>query len=76
MGPLPVDIWGVLRYAHEQGGIALQGDTARLYALPLSLAASLGWITTILPGGQSYGPRWYITTSGLTALDNKEHFTS
>lgn len=70
-GPLPPNIWLVVTYAHEQG-IAVQSNFARAFSAEVALAASLGWITTVDPGGQTFGRIWRITIAGLTALNNKD----
>lgn len=40
----------------------------------VALAASLGWLTTISPDGQTYTRQWRLTAAGLQALYQKEHF--
>ena len=70
-GPLPPEIWLVVSEAYE-GGFAVQSNFSRIYALEVALAASLGWITTVDPTGQTYSRVWRITVAGLTALNNKD----
>lgn len=70
-GPLPEDLWAVLTEATERG-IFVQGNFARERALPLALAASLGWLTVISPDRYVYARVWRPTAAGLTALENRE----
>lgn len=66
-GDYPEELWAVLQLAHDRY-VSVQGDHARLYAPEVALAASLGWLSNIATDGSSYGSKWHITASGLTAL--------
>ena len=58
-----------LRAAYLTGGVLTKSDFARTHANPVALAASLGLITVVMPGG-SYGNTWRITAKGLQRLEN------
>lgn len=60
-----------MQEAHERG-VAVQSNFARALSPQVALAASLGWITTVDPGGRTYSRIWRITVAGLTALNNKD----
>lgn len=75
-GDYPPSLWAILALVWERGGLACQSDWARSSATEISLAASLGWLSTIAPGGETYSNRWRLTPAGLQALDHKEHFIS
>lgn len=49
------------------GGFTTKSDYARFNADQVAIAASEGWITTMLPGG-GFGRSWYITLTGLAHL--------
>ncbi len=69
-GNIPDELWEVLEETLHSG-LPLQGDYTRSNALLVALAASLGYITTIRVTGEEYGTRWYITGSGLAALEQR-----
>ncbi len=56
------------RAAYLTGSLSTKSDFARTHANPVALAASLGLITVVMPGG-SYGNTWRITSKGLQRLE-------
>lgn len=66
-GPVPPEVYEILGVAWEQP-LAVQADYARANAPFVALAASLGWISNVRPGGQSYDRYWRITAVGIHAL--------
>lgn len=69
----PEELWEVLEEAHSQG-LRLQSNFAREYSRHVATAASLGWITNILPATRTSAPVWLLTPAGTFALFNKGHF--
>lgn len=67
LGDYPEEIWVVLEKAWD-GPIWLASDFARAYKEQVALAASLGWISSIHPGGLGYSDRWHLTLAGFQAL--------
>lgn len=53
------------------GGIAIQSNTARSKAASIAMAASSGLITTEVSPG-CFCKRWFITSKGLTELENAQ----
>lgn len=45
-----------------------KSDYARGHANSVALAASLGWITTVLPDSLAYTNTWRVTPKGLARL--------
>jgi hypothetical protein len=66
-GDYPPQLWAVLSIAHDRF-VSVQGDWARALAPEVALAASLGWLSNILPDRETYDNKWRITPAGLTAL--------
>jgi hypothetical protein len=66
-GDYPPHLWAVLSIAHDRF-VSVQGDWARALAPEVALAASLGWLSNILPDRETYDNKWRITPAGLTAL--------
>lgn len=66
-GDYPPQLWLVLKLAHDRY-ISVQGDWARALAAEVALAASLGWLSNILPDRETYDNKWRTTPAGLTAL--------
>jgi hypothetical protein len=66
VGPVPPEVWPLLRLAHEQG-FAVSSNTAREYAVEVALAASLGWLSVVTLEGDSYTRIWNVTMEGLSA---------
>ena len=73
-GPLTAILWGILEDIYMFGGASIQSNLAREFATEIGLLASMGWVTTITHNGNAYGRVWRVTSRGLTAIDNKDHF--
>lgn len=70
LGPIPADMWELLETVWESP-LAVSSNIAREHAPLVALAASLGWLSTVQPSGQSYGRLWRITAEGLVALRHR-----
>lgn len=66
-GAIPKRVLEVVALAFGPG-IAVSSDFARTYSTEVSLAASLGWISTVSLDGLSYGRTWNATLEGVNAL--------
>lgn len=69
---MPQEVFAVAAEAYEQP-FATKSNFAREYADFVAMAAALGWIT-VQRRDLSFSRRWLITTDGLNALRNKEHY--
>ena len=67
---MPPGAWSVLERAWDIP-FATSSNFARHHAVAVGFVASLGWISTITPDGQTFGTTWRITKEGLTALETK-----
>lgn len=72
-GPIPDELWEVLDRAFAHG-IFTQSDYARERSIDVALAASIGWISVLMPDGLTFDRVWRVTAEGLFALNNREHF--
>lgn len=70
-GPLPDNIWTVLRVAHA-AGFSISSNFAREYSTEVALASSVGWISVVSLDGGGYSRTWRITLEGLAAY-RREH---
>jgi hypothetical protein len=64
-GQIPIELIPVLDRAYTKG-FSVQSDFYRDNAVEVALCASLGFITTLVPGG--YGSVWRITPKGMKEL--------
>lgn len=65
---LQLDAVEIVRIAYLDGGFTTKSDVARAYATEVALAASLGLITTVLPGETAFTNKWRVTPKGLALL--------
>lgn len=63
-----------LRHAYVSGGFKTKSDYARNHATLVATAASLGFISTILPGDIATDT-WRVTSKGLTLLEKHGNTT-
>lgn len=66
-------MWALLEHAYVEP-IYISSNRAREDAIPLALAASLGWLSNIHPHGKSYGRTWHVTSAGYTMLAQRNTF--
>lgn len=67
-GEFPKAMATVLHAIYIQGGLALDANYARENRVVVAMAASLGYISTVLPDERQYGTIWRLTPSGLACL--------
>jgi hypothetical protein len=75
LGPIPPEVWEVVRQAWEVG-IYVSSDGARVLAPYVALAASIGWISNVSLDGLSFNRVWNVTAEGVAALGHKENYPS
>lgn len=65
------EFWNVLREAWREP-FYVSSNFAREFSVEVALAASLGFISTVSPSGNSYGRTWHITAAGIAAWRLRE----
>jgi len=73
LGPVPPEVWEVLRQAWEVG-IFVSSDGARALAPYVALAASMGWISNVSLDGLSFNRVWNATAEGVAAWTQRENY--
>ena len=72
LGPIPESVWEVLRTAW-QAPIWIAGNYARAMSPDVAFAASMGWLSNIMPDGLAFSRQWHITKEGLMALQTSSN---
>lgn len=73
LGPIPPEVWDVVRQAWEVG-IFVSSDGARSLAPYVALAASMGWISNVALDGLSFTRVWNVTAEGVAAITQRENY--
>lgn len=73
LGPVPEEVWLVVRRAWEVG-ISVSSDGARSLSPYIALAASMGWISNVSLDGLSFNRVWNVTAEGVAAVTQRENF--